>query len=64
VFSELRRELIRLANRERFTAEDVTDLIDLAEHLNGLIETKEDRELMTAEHVLDFWKESFDEPQG
>lgn len=56
----MRRELIRLANRERMDAEDVTDLIHLAEMLMARIVTPEDRELVTAEHVLDFWKESFD----
>ena len=61
MLSELRRELIRLANRNRFSAEDVTDLLDLADHLNGLVKDEEDRELMTAEHVLSFWQESFDE---
>lgn len=58
---ELRRELIRLANRNRLSAEAVTDLLDLAEHLNGLVVDEDDRELLTAEHVLDFWQESFDE---
>jgi len=61
VLFELRRELIRLANRNRLSAEAVTDLLDLAEHLNGLVVDEDDRELLTAEHVLDFWQESFDE---
>lgn len=56
---ELRRELIRVANRERFTDEEVTDLIELGEHILSLAQTDEDRELVTADHILEFWKASF-----
>jgi hypothetical protein len=58
---KLIRELIRLANREGFDAEDVTDLIHLAEMLLAQIRTEEDRELVTAEHIMEFWKESFED---
>lgn len=58
---ELNRELIRLANRERFTADDVTDLLHLAQMLLAQIRNDDDRELVTAEHIMDFWKESFED---
>lgn len=58
---ELSRDIIRHANRAGLTAEDVLELFYLTEHLLGLCKNNEDRALITGEHVMNFWKESFDE---
>ena len=57
---ELRRDIIRLANRERMTAEDIMDIINLSDMLLVRVQSPEDAELVTAEHIISFWKESFE----
>lgn len=50
----LRRNVIRLANRHRLTAEDVVDLLSLAQHqLAYGVEP-------SAEELIQDWQDSFD----
>lgn len=51
---EFRRELIRLANRDRMCAEDILDLVALAEFEHGTGMNP------TVNGVLADWKDSFD----
>jgi hypothetical protein len=56
----LRRELIRLANRRDYNATEVAALVEYAEYMTGMI-TTEHAETLTAEDFLEVWEESFDD---
>jgi hypothetical protein len=55
--SNLRRELIRLANRERLNSTEVESLLEFAEGMSAFYVDEDD---LTATALLDVWKESFD----
>lgn len=58
----LNRELIRIGNRNGVTAEQISELFDLAENLSGHATADDWAEFMRPEYIYDFWKESYDEP--
>ncbi len=56
---EFKRELIRLANRDRQNHEGVIDLFMTAEMVYAQVRT-DDRHLVTPQVIFDTWKDSFD----
>jgi len=56
----LNRELIRLANRNGLNADQVKELVDLAEHLAFHATESDYEEYLQPQYVYDFWKESYD----
>lgn len=59
---EVRRELIRLANRDRRTVEDIESLLEYAQftmEMNGL--SQDDQTVVGS--LFEIWKESFDEKE-
>lgn len=56
---ELRRALIRAANRDGFNATEVEALLEFAEYM---VKISGEDETDTAPVLLEMWKESFDEP--
>lgn len=57
-----RRELLRVANRDRRDAQDVSDLLSYAELIYSMPATLRDGEpYPEPSELYDLWKESFDE---
>lgn len=50
----MNRELIRLANRDRLNSSEVSNLLEFSAGMLAFYPN------MTAEEILDTWKESFD----
>ena len=56
---KLRRDLIRLANRDRFNSTEVSALLVYSEYMTGMSGQGEDPGIAVA--LIESWKDSFDE---